>query len=142
VEGGGEVDGDDRVPLLDRELVDRRDVLDAGVVDQDIHRAEALDRLAQHRRDRLRLQHVGAVVEHRDLVLRRQLRAQRLDLGGVAEAVEHQIGALRGEAGRDAKADAGSRAGHQRGLAFEHVFQKRKKPAEAGFLSGCDLTAA
>jgi hypothetical protein len=34
VERRRQVDGDDRVPLLDRELLDRRDVLDAGVVDR------------------------------------------------------------------------------------------------------------
>ena len=28
------------VPLLDREFLDRRNVLDAGVVDQDVDRAE------------------------------------------------------------------------------------------------------
>ena len=42
VEGGGQIDGDDLVPLLDRELLDRRDVLDAGIVDEDVDGAERL----------------------------------------------------------------------------------------------------
>jgi hypothetical protein len=40
VEGGGQVDRDDLVPFLDRELLDRRDELDAGIVDEDVDRAE------------------------------------------------------------------------------------------------------
>jgi hypothetical protein len=120
VEGGGEIDGDDRVPLVDRELVDRRDMLDAGVVDQHVDRAEAVDRLAHHLGDRLGLQHVGAVVGHRDLVLRRQPRAQRLDLAGIAEAVQYDVRAFGSEARRDSEADAGRRSGHQRGFTFEH----------------------
>lgn len=36
MEGGGEVDRDDRVPLLDRKLLDWRDVLDTGIVDEDV----------------------------------------------------------------------------------------------------------
>ena len=42
VEGRGEVDRDDLVPLLGREVGDRRDVLDAGVVDQDVDAADRL----------------------------------------------------------------------------------------------------
>jgi len=41
VKGRAQVDGDDGVPLVDRELLDRRDVLDAGVVDQDVDRPES-----------------------------------------------------------------------------------------------------
>ncbi len=44
VEGRGKVDRDDAVPLLDREFVDRRDMLDAGIVDQDVDRAELFAR--------------------------------------------------------------------------------------------------
>ena len=40
VEGRGQVDGDDRIPFLGREFLDRRDVLDAGIVDQDVDGAE------------------------------------------------------------------------------------------------------
>ena len=48
VEGGREVDGDDLVPLLGRELLDRGDVLDAGIVDEHVESAEARLRLADH----------------------------------------------------------------------------------------------
>ena len=36
VEGRGKVDRDDRVPLLGGKLVDRRNMLDAGIVDEDV----------------------------------------------------------------------------------------------------------
>jgi hypothetical protein len=36
VEGAAEVDGDDRVPAVGREVLHGRHVLDAGVVDQDV----------------------------------------------------------------------------------------------------------
>ena len=48
VEGGGEIDGDDGVPLVDRELVDGRDMLDAGVVHQNVDRAVGLSGLGHH----------------------------------------------------------------------------------------------
>ena len=35
-----EVDGDNRIPLVDREFLDRSDVLNAGIVDQHVDRAE------------------------------------------------------------------------------------------------------
>ena len=41
VEGGREIDRQDGIPFLRRELLHRRDVLDAGVVHQDVHRTEA-----------------------------------------------------------------------------------------------------
>jgi hypothetical protein len=69
---------------------------------------------------------MSAVVDHLDLALRRQLRAQRLDLGGVAEAVEDDIRADGGETRRDSEADARRRSGHQRGFTFEHGEPWRK----------------
>ena len=42
MEGRRQVDGDDLVPLLDREFLDRRHELDAGVVDEHVDRAEVL----------------------------------------------------------------------------------------------------
>src|SRR3546814_15661592 len=40
VKGGGQVDGDDRVPLVDRKLLDRRNMLDASIVHPYFERAE------------------------------------------------------------------------------------------------------
>ena len=66
VEGGGQVDGDDLVPFLDREFLDRRDELDAGIVDQDIDRAELLLGVGDHGGDLVALAHVGAGIERLD----------------------------------------------------------------------------
>ena len=76
VEGRGQVDGDDRVPFLGREVLDRRDVLDAGIVDEDVGPAELVGAALHHRLDRRRVGHVGAVVD------RAELAALALDLGG------------------------------------------------------------
>jgi hypothetical protein len=40
VERRAQVDGDDRVPAFGRKVLDRRHMLDAGVVDQDVDAAE------------------------------------------------------------------------------------------------------
>ena len=45
MEGGRQVDGDDLVPFLDREILHRRDELDARIVDEDVDAAERLLRL-------------------------------------------------------------------------------------------------
>ena len=48
VKGRGQVDRDDFIPFLDREGLDRRDMLNAGVVDQDVDRPERFLRLVDH----------------------------------------------------------------------------------------------
>ena len=120
VEGGREVDREDRVPPVDREVVDRRHMLDAGVVDQQVDGAELRQRLAHHVLDGLGPAHVGAVVAHLHVVLLGEFGAQRFDLALVAEAVEDDVGALGRQRAGDAEADARGRAGDEGGLADEH----------------------
>ena len=55
-----QIDRDDLVPFLDRELLDRRDELDAGIVDQHVERAEGLFAGLHHGGRSRRLAHVGA----------------------------------------------------------------------------------
>ena len=64
-----------------------------------------------HRADLLGLAHVGVRVAHLDAVLALQFGASELDLVGVAEAVEQDVGALLGQAAGDAEADAAGRSG-------------------------------
>jgi len=111
VKGRAQVEGDDGVPLVDRELLHRRDVLDAGVVDEDVDRAEAAERRLQHRLDGVGLRHVGAVVGDVHLAAIRQAHAQALDLRLVAESVEDDVRAALGERLGDAQADPACRAG-------------------------------
>ena len=60
VEGAGKVDGEDRVPFLDGKFLDRGDVLDAGIVDQDIDAAERILGFGHHAVDFGVVGHVGA----------------------------------------------------------------------------------
>src|SRR5262245_65071138 len=53
-----QIDGDDLVPLLDGKFLDRRDVLDAGIVDQNIDAPERLLGGLDHGGDLGRLGHV------------------------------------------------------------------------------------
>ena len=57
---GRQIDGDDGVPFLDREILDIGHVLDAGIVDQHVERAEFLFGGGDHGGDLGRLGHVGA----------------------------------------------------------------------------------
>ena len=75
--------------------------------------------IADHRGDFRRLRHVGGVVEafHPEILL--DAGALLLDRVLVAEAVDHDVGALSGIGPRDGEADAAGRAGDEGGLAFQ-----------------------
>ena len=90
--------------------LDRRGVLDAGVVHQDVH----APCLRNHRGHLGRLRHVGRAVAYVDFVFGLQVGEERVDRSPVAEAVQHDVGAARGERTRDAEADAARRAGDER----------------------------
>ena len=91
-------------------------MLDAGVVDQHIERAELGLAGAHHGFDLGRLGHVGAVIGHA------ATKRFNLGLGGghIAKAIEHHIGAAAGQHQRHAQADAAGRSGDQGGASFEH----------------------
>jgi hypothetical protein len=111
VERGSQVDRDDRVPPVLGELLDRRHVLDARVVDEDVDASESGLGLRDQVADLGGLHHVGAVVQRLHAVLLREARAQRLDLRRIAEAVQHHVRALAGEDLRDRHPDAAGGAG-------------------------------
>ena len=81
-----QVDGEDRVPLVGRKRFDVGNVLDAGVVDEDVDSTELGLGVGDHRFDLRRVAHVGGIViraytpaaqlglELRDLVTRRRIR--------------------------------------------------------------------
>ncbi len=96
VKGAGKVEGNDLVPLLDRKVLDRGDVLDAGVVDQHVDRPGLFHQLF----DALG----GGQV--RPAVACTQLLAQGGDRIGIAKAVEHHLGAFGPQGAGDGKADA------------------------------------
>ncbi len=111
VEGRRQIDGDDQVPLVVREILDRGHVLDAGVIDQDVQLAELGLGLGHHVGDLSRLGHVGAMIEHLDAMLLGHLGAGALDGGHLAQAVHDDIDALGGERVGQGVADAAGRAG-------------------------------
>src|SRR3546814_2632217 len=94
-------------------------MLHAGIVDEDVDGAEFVDAFLHQAFDLVRLRQVGAIIADADLVRVLDAPTGLLDLGGVAETVQHHVGALGGEGGRHREADAGSRAGDEGGLAFE-----------------------
>ncbi len=104
-----------RVPIGLGEVDEIGAADDAGIVDEDVRRAEALGQFPQHRRE------VPAGLEIADdLVEAHALRLHRgagLRHGARAEADD--VGAGLGERRRQRPADAGARAGDQRDLAGE-----------------------
>ena len=114
VERGAEIDRQDLVPFLRREILDRRDELDAGIVDQHVDRAMLGFDRRHHLGDVLGLAHVGALKGDGHVEFLGHPGAQLLDLAGIAKPVEHDVVADLGERARDAEADAAGRAGDHR----------------------------
>ena len=112
VECGEQVDREDCVPFVVGKLLDRRDVLDAGVVDDDVDLAELGACQLGHRTNLVRTAHVGARVAHLHAVLALHFGTRELDLVGIAEAVQQDVGALFGQAAGDAQADPAGRPGN------------------------------
>ena len=94
------------IPLVDREFLDRIDMLNAGIVDQNVDRPELGAGLIDHVFDLVGIGDVGAPIHHADIVLALEIADDFLDFVGRAKTVEHDIGALSGERGRDPKCDS------------------------------------
>ena len=82
---------EDGVPLFGREILQRRHMLDAGVVDEDVEPAGRLQCLLDHLADRLRLRHVSGRVGHPNIEVRGDFRLHVCDLLRLAEAVEDDL---------------------------------------------------
>ena len=113
VEGAGQVDGDDAVPLRDGEILDIGGELHAGIVHQDIQAAQFGMGLGDHGVVLLGLADVGGGEGDFHAEFGGGFGPQRLDLGGVAEAVHHDVGALGRQRMGDAQADAAGRSGDE-----------------------------
>ena len=112
-----QVDGDDGVPLFSRKIFNSRDVLDAGVIDQDIDLAKLCGGELHHGFDLGRFAHVGTVVSDLDTA------RSNLGLGAfhIAKAVEHNIGPLFGECLGNAQTNTAGRACDECRFTFEHL---------------------
>ncbi len=91
------------------------DMLDAGIVDEDVRPAELIGAALHHRFDLGRLGHVGAVVDRSELA-----RIPASISAGVAEPVDHQLRAFGSERLGDRQADARGRPRDERDLTFEN----------------------
>jgi hypothetical protein len=89
VKRGGQIDGENRVPLFRRELIDRCDVLDAGVVDENVDTSPTVERQPRHLSDVSRLRHVGCRIERRHSEVGGYLLPGALDVLTPAEPVEN-----------------------------------------------------
>ena len=121
VEGAGEIDRQNRIPFLDRKIFDRRDMLDTGVVDDDVDTAEFVFGQSDHRFYFARDRHIGRVVQYLDLVLVRDVPADGFDLSRIAEAVKHDIRAAGGKPARDTKPDPAGGSCDDGGLSGQHA---------------------
>ena len=95
-------------------------MLDAGVVDENVDRAEFSERVADHLLDRFLLRQVRAVVAHGHAVLGRESGAKLFDGVGVAETVQHDVRAVGGKRGGDSQSDTAGRSGDQCRQSLEH----------------------
>ncbi|MNZ77545.1 hypothetical protein D3C78_960910 [compost metagenome] len=110
-----QVQGDDLVPAFQRKLLDRRHMLDARIIDQDVDAAEGL---LGEREQCFYLGHLAKVGR-----MVRSLHPMLRNLGQsrcrVAETVEQDVGASAGQHLGDAQADAAGGTGDECSLAFE-----------------------
>jgi hypothetical protein len=125
VESRAEIDGNDRIPLRWRKLVQRGHVLDAGIIDEDVEPAEFAKRRCNHLGDRFRIRHVGAGIADTHAEILGDAALHRFDLFGLAEAVQHDVRACVGKCPRDAKPDAAGRAGNKRNLVLQRLGRGR-----------------
>ena len=121
MEGRREIEGDDQVPLGDREVLDGGNKLRACIVDEDIDAAEVLRGLRHHPFDRLCLREVGARKSGSYFMIPFETRPKRFDFLCVTETVEDHIGAFGGKPGRNRLADSAGRAGYEGGFSLEHA---------------------
>src|SRR5215211_823595 len=124
-ERAAQVHGEHLVEVLARELLGGPGDLDAGVVDEHVDAAEAVDRLADHLHDVVLLGHVAPDEYVLDALLVDFVDAGvhlvlgLLGLLGLAEVVDRHVGAVLGEAHRDRLPDPGAAPGHEHVLVVE-----------------------
>ncbi len=103
VECRRQIDRDDLVPFLDRKFLDRRDILDARIIDEDVDRAESRLGHLHHVGDLGGFRQIGGRIEGFDFAFALDTGAFGLDLGLVAKAVEHDVDARAREGARNSE---------------------------------------
>ncbi len=121
MEGRGQIDGDDLVPLFQRKLLDRRHVLHAGIVEQQIQPPQFALGIGDHVGDLVRRGHVRPVIADAHAELLGELGPLLLDGDRVAQAVDDDIRALSGQGPGHGHAYAAGRPGNESDLALENL---------------------
>lgn len=92
----------------------------AGVVHQDVDAAHRRDGMLNHLAHCLATGKIGAVMRHAHAELGFQPGTNAFDFRRIAEAVQHDVRALPGQRGGNAKTDTAGGAGDHRDLSTEH----------------------
>src|SRR5262249_7995848 len=108
----GEIDGQHLVPLRERELVERGILLQARVVDQDVHGAELFQHRAEHRAHLSLIRHISAQSAH-PYAPGAYLVRESFSLILVTHIIDDDIGAGIAERQGDGASDTRTRASHE-----------------------------
>ena len=95
-------------------------MLDAGIVDQYVHRRKSRHRLLDQRAGGFAVRHVGPDIGRLDTVIAGQPGGDGMIVGAVSVGVDDDIGALRGQRLGYGEPDARGRAGDDCGFPREH----------------------
>jgi hypothetical protein len=121
MEGGRKIDGKYLVPFLNREGFYWSDMLNAGVIDDDVNRSETMGGLIGHPQNGIGTRHVGIAISDIDIMRGGKRLALHLDVVAVAETIEHHGSAGFGECLGDTKADTARGAGDDRSPTFQRT---------------------
>ena len=127
----GEVGIDDPVPEVERHLVNRGAVGDAGVVDEHIDNSEAFDGVVEQGLDGGLVRHVGRHSE-RFAAHRHDLRDERFEALGPPRG-KHDLGALAREGQRARLANSRARPGHHDHASLQYA---HRHPFRLSFARG------
>ena len=87
VECRAQVDCNNCIPFSDREFLNRADMLNAGVIDENVNTTKGFRCVLHHRFDLVAFAHVGAVVDRFDVVRVFQAYTECFDFGGIAKSI-------------------------------------------------------
>ena len=139
VERTAQVDGDDGVPALRGKVLEARHVLNASVVDQNIHWAELCCSELEHIFNIRRTRHISAVVLHRHGCAAAVRGGQHFSAWAfdVAKAVEHDVGALARQRFSDTQTNTAGRTGDEGSFAFKHEKSPNELRCTATIIKPC-----
>lgn len=120
-EGRAEVDRQDGIPTLDREVLHRAGVLDTRVVDQNVRRPQCVASAGEQLACRFRVTQIGLHIGRLATSALRQLLRHRLPLSKGFNAVQHHIVAGLGQTSGNGQANALGGTGDQCAMPCVHA---------------------